>query len=554
MYHLLNQYLHSPATLCMGADLQQISFSSFWQDVAEQAQQFQQLPQQQWALWQTDSYEFLVLFFAILVAEKTLILPPNRVVALEKQLQAEDIYFAERQPIHVFQSVKMTTLSQPFFENSQIVFFTSGSTGQPKKIPRSLQQLMYEVVGLNDSFHLPQKIMAIATVSHQHIYGLLFKLLWPLTTGRSFYRDQVQYPEMVVQIQQCLANCGFPNVLIASPALLKRWTIDIPLLHCEMVYSSGGKLESGVRTQINVPITEIFGSSETGGIAYRDEDDALWTPFADVEVHLDDNQQLMMRSPHAAELQWMLTGDRAEFSEPMTTKSQFRLLGRVDRIVKLEEKRISLDQVEQQLLTLGEIEQAHVMLIQHGQRQLLACVAVLSEKSRQQLQQTGKLSIISKLKQQLELSLERLAIPRQWRFLTQLPLNSQSKLNHHDIQLLFADMIFPVVLQQQVSNKQLQLLLEFPAELQCFKGHFPEHPIFAGVGQIGFVQHFARQYWADLKACSGYEQLKFQDLIRPYSVLQLQLKRAEHKVHFELRHAEKMIASGRLLFRFEDNT
>ncbi|MBK5647437.1 MAG: hypothetical protein I4N51_10380 [Acinetobacter sp.] len=48
-----------------------------------------------WALWQNDSYDFLVLFFAVLLADKQVILPPNRVRDLEKSLAAQNIYFIE---------------------------------------------------------------------------------------------------------------------------------------------------------------------------------------------------------------------------------------------------------------------------------------------------------------------------------------------------------------------------------------------------------------------------------------------------------------------------
>ncbi len=45
-----------------------------------------------------------------------------------------------------------------------------------------------------------------------------------------------------------------------------------------------------------------------------------------------------------------------------------------------------------------------------------------------------------------------------------------------------------------------------------------------------------------------FEQLKFQDLIKPFMVLQLKLTRKLHKVSFELTHADQTLASGRLLF------
>lgn len=381
---------------------------------------------------------------------------------------------------------------------------------------------------------------------------MLFKLLLPLASGRSFYSPQLAFPEDVVTVQQKLKIIQCENYVISSPALLKRWTNDVVLEDCQYVYSSGGKLESGVRPYLNRPIVEVLGSSETGGIAHRQQDDALWTPFANVEIQITAQEELGVKTNHAFTEDWIFTGDRAVAVDATQRKSAFQLLGRLDRIVKLEEKRLSLDAIEQKILSLDEVVECHTLLLEKEHRQILACVAVLTESAQQALVQGSKASFVAQLKQQLTDKLEGIAIPRQWRFLSQLPRNTQSKLNKHAMQALFQPLMIPVVLQQQQNAEHAEFQLEFPPELECFKGHFPNYPIYPGVGQIGFIQHFAKQTWADLAWCNGYEQLKFQDLIKPFAVVELTLARKQHKVHFEMRTAEKILASGRLLFVLEN--
>lgn len=546
-------HLNSSRTLCIQTDLQQITFQDFWRDAAEQSLYIRQLKTPVWALWEQDSYEFLVLLLAALQAGKQVLLPPNRVSDLEKELAAEQVYFLQRQPrtAESYQPQVLEDffhLDEAFLSQAQVYFYTSGSTGQPKKIPRTLQQLFNEVCGLHASFDLPEQTVAIATVSHQHIYGLLFKLLWPLASGRSFYQQQVAFPEDVADIQKNIAPLQLANYVISSPALLKRWTDDVRLQDCITVYSSGGKLEAGVRPYLNSPITEVFGSSETGGIAYRQQDDALWTPFANVGIQAAEQQELAVKTNHAFSTDWILTGDKIELTEAGNPKSPFRLLGRLDRIVKLEEKRLSLDAVESKITELDAVLQCHALVYEKEHRQILAAVAVLSDEARQRLQQMGKAAFTAQLKKQLSEKLESIAIPRQWRFLTQMPQNAQSKLNKQYLKSLFQPMQLPVVLGVQIASEQIQYHLEFSPELECFKGHFPDFPIYPGVGQIGFIQHFAKQHWADLHWCNGFEQLKFQDLIRPYQCVELVLSRKAHKVSFELKYAEKTLASGRLLF------
>ncbi|TCB68731.1 AMP-binding protein [Acinetobacter sp. ANC 4178] len=541
-------HIHSSRPLCVQADLSLISFQAFWSDVAEQAEQIQHLNQTVWALWEQDSYEFLVLLFAALQAGKQVLLPPHRVSDLEKELAEQQIYFLKRLPSSTVTPNFELQFDDAFLNRAQLYFYTSGSTGQPKKIPRTLQQLFNEVYGLEASFDLPEQAVAIATVSHQHIYGLLFKLLWPLASGRSFYQKQLAFPEDVVDLQKKIAHLQLPNYVISSPALLKRWTTDVVLNDCHRVYSSGGKLDAGVRPLLNRPITEVFGSSETGGIAHRQADDALWTPFANVEIKCADQQELAVKTNHAFSADWILTGDKVQVVDADNPKSPFQLLGRLDRIVKLEEKRLSLDAIEIKIAELDEIRQCHVLIHEKEQRQILAVVAVLTEDARAVLIKKGKAAFTAQLKKQLQQKLESIAIPRQWRFLTQMPQNAQSKLNQQYLKSLFQPMSLPVVLTQQSQDAQISYALEFIPELECFKGHFPNFPIYPGVGQIGFIQHFAKQNWADLLWCNGFEQLKFQGLIQPYQTVELLLSRKAHKVSFELKNHDKILASGRLLF------
>ena len=68
-------------------------------------------------------------------------------------------------------------------DKSVITFFTSGSTGKPKEIEKTVSQLECEIKELQKMW--PCRYASFySTVSHQHIYGLLFSLLWPVCAGR----------------------------------------------------------------------------------------------------------------------------------------------------------------------------------------------------------------------------------------------------------------------------------------------------------------------------------------------------------------------------------
>src|SRR6185312_17141298 len=69
-------------------------------------------------------------------------------------------------------------------ERSRIDFFTSGSTGEMKRIEKSAALLEREAHVLDRLWgELLADARIYGTVSHQHIFGLTFKVMWPLLAG-----------------------------------------------------------------------------------------------------------------------------------------------------------------------------------------------------------------------------------------------------------------------------------------------------------------------------------------------------------------------------------
>ncbi|KAA8733853.1 AMP-binding protein [Acinetobacter qingfengensis] len=547
MISQLVKNFHSQKPLIID-DQGQIVFADFWQRVTEQYVYLKQQPEHRFALWSDDSYAFLSWLWAAILADKSLVLPPHRISQLEQDFAEQGIIFIDDHCVvdTVAQRIDHLDINwQQQLDKAQLIFFTSGSTGQPKHIPRSMRQLLTEVATLTQYFSFQTAITMLASVSHQHIYGILFKVLLPLWAGQSFYRYQLLYPEHIVQVQQRLCTLGQQHYLIASPALLKRCvgTFDFEL--SSLILSSGGQLDRGIRAYYPQPIVEILGSSETGGIAIRRQDDDVWQPMLDVDVRVDDSQQLWVKTAHAFSPDWIATGDLAKFNG-----KSLQLLGRSDRIVKLEEKRISLDQIEQTVLRLSQIAQCHVTLTKHQQRDFVSIVIVLHAQQRHLLCTQGKKAMIEQLKSQLQGQLESIAMPRLWRFVEEISRNTQAKISKQWIEQLFQPLYYPVIHQQQLAQDQADYRLEFIAEMACFKGHFKDFPVYPGVAQLGLMIHFSRQNWTDLQDCLGYEQLKFQGLIRPYDVLDLHLQRDGHKINFNLHNQQQQrVAGGRILFQ-----
>ena len=269
----------------------------------------------------------------------------------------------------------------------QLSLCTSGSSGEPKRIDKNLRQLANEVEALEQLWgaDLGQACI-IGSVATQHIYGLLFRVLWPLCAGRPFVRKQLAFPE---DLQR--ASREHPAFAwVASPALLKRMgdNLDWPALSAvRRVFSSGGALPAEAAQSLHERLrqwpTEILGSSETGGIAWRQGHD-LWQPFADVELSQDSDGALLIASPYLPAGHIEHTADAARIA----ADGRFELLGRLDRIVKLEEKRISLPMLEKALTDHDWVAEARLGVVQEN-RASLGALLVLSGRWPACLAQSG---------------------------------------------------------------------------------------------------------------------------------------------------------------------
>lgn len=393
-------------------------------------------PGARWALCFDDSLLFTQALLACALGGYQAILPGHQRLAGLQALQAQfDGLLTDGEPPGAALAVPQLRLpllvaddeleadgAALLPEHLDLTLFSSGSTGEPKAIPKAWPQLEAE---LRVQMALWGERLAdsrvLASVSHQHIYGLLFRILLPLALGRPFDRRSIDYPEQ-------LALQTAPWCLIASPAFLSRLDPAIPAAGCRLIVSSGGPLQPGDAQQAKLLLgqlpVEIFGSSETGGIGWRQRHQVQtpWTTLPGVEVRVGPDQGLLLRSPFLAEDDWLACADRI-----LMTGAGFELLGRQDRVVKLEEKRISLDEVEARLQGLAEVEAAAVLPLQQGQRQILGAVLVLSEAGTARWAELGPGRFLLALRQQLRPWLEPVALPRSVRRVEQMPVNAQGK-------------------------------------------------------------------------------------------------------------------------------
>lgn len=426
---------------------------------------------------------------------------------------------------------------------------TSGSSGEPKLIEKRLRQLANEVSALERLWGAELgDACIIGSVAAQHIYGLLFRVLWPLCAGRSFVRQQLPFPEDLQRASREHESFAW----VASPALLKRMGDNLDWSHLSVVrrvFSSGGALPADAAASLHQRLgqwpSEILGSSETGGIAWR-QGDPLWRAFDDVTLSQDADGALRIKSPYLPSGHVEQTADAVRFLED----GRFELLGRLDRIVKLEEKRISLPLLEQALATHEWVSEARLGVVREN-RASLGALVVLSASGVHALRNQGRRALTRALREHLVPHCEALALPRRWRLLGHLPLNAQGKLPQALIETLLVSprTQAPDLVAQEQHDEEWRLELIVPLDLAHFPGHFPGTPILPGVVQVDWAMNLSQRLMELPPRFAGMEVLKFQQLVRPGDRISLTLRfdPERSKLHFAYRNGEAACSSGRIL-------
>jgi acyl-coenzyme A synthetase/AMP-(fatty) acid ligase len=417
------------------------TWSDFVMECGEWKAALQPLGVKRIALYLPESWDFACALFGAWSLGLQVSLPGDALPDTCEQLRPSVDAFIGALPGAALASVPSAAATLPGWPKLAQVgtclsVFTSGSTGKPEAFTKTFAQLDAELLCLEQAFGERLSSSAVlATVSHQHIYGLLFKVLWPLCAGRPLLSQTLFYPEEILA-----AARGFTSVaLISSPAHLKRLPehLDWSAVRGQWtaVFSSGGPLPWPAaelcRNLLGQAPLEIYGSSETGGVAWRQRraEQEPWRPFTDTTVELEaDSGTLRVRSPKLASADWFQTPDRAQWLDGGT----FELLGRQDRILKIEEKRISLNAIEAAITGSGLVKEASVLPLP-GERESLGAALVLSPAGAA----LDAKALHEQLRQAVAARVERVGVPKRWRAVEALPVNAQGKSTLADLQRLF---------------------------------------------------------------------------------------------------------------------
>ena len=384
-------------------------------------------------LCQHDLYAFSLSFLASLVLGKKLSIFSNEKSEDWLSLNQNSLKLSDDFPLKMNGPKYLDDLSVS--QDFLAYFYTSGSSGQAKKVPKTFANLFLEAKGLENLFtELRETKFVISSVSHNHIYGFLFRFLWPMLSGRKVLLEEIVYHEDLLK-----TSIENDCIFLSSPAFLKRLDNEIkPVKNVSAIFSSGGLLSKEVSDQtlsiLHTRPIEVFGSTETGGVAYRQQSNpqSLWIKFPDVEISSTQDSLLKVSSPFIFEKEFVM-GDMFQ----LHANAEFEVLGRADRIAKVEEKRVSLVAIEKCLNSLALVQDSAVIFLEDGVRQQTCAAIVLSLEGQSLKQQMGDYSFKRILRQELSKHFDLVVVPKRFRFVAELPYNSQSKILFNDVRSLF---------------------------------------------------------------------------------------------------------------------
>ncbi|HET7912012.1 MAG TPA: AMP-binding protein [Pseudolabrys sp.] len=515
------------------------------------------------ALYHTDAVEFAAALFGGWHGSKKIYLPADNLPGTCEGLHSKvDGYLGEFEP--VWNPVNLpeecgtdgaTDFARLDGDFPGLVLYTSGTTGAAQPIEKKLTQMAAEVSTLEATFGaLLGTAEILSTVSHQHIYGLLFNVLWPLTAGRALHARTLAFIEELATVDR---ECA----LVSSPAHLKRlpesplWASIAKRLRA--VFSSGGPLPLEVAQETrrllgHMPM-EVYGSSETGGIAWRRqhaESGIAWTPFCGADWRIDPTERVLeVRSPNLPDREWFRTADLAT----SVADGQFILNGRIDRIAKIEGKRISLKAIEGLLSSSPLVSSVRALALE-GARQRIAVFIVPSDEGRCRLASCGRRGVNRVLRALLSNSIEPVALPRLWRYLDALPTNAQGKITHLALMASLerepAVQTTPCRRLVQKSAHRAVFQLTGPSNLLYFDGHFPGQPILPGVVQLDWVIRIGRECFELPAEFRAVRALKFRRVIPPNLpfTLELDYRPDTGMLDFKILSDFGNHASGRVVF------
>ncbi len=254
------------------------------------------------------------------------------------------------------------------------VFFTSGTTGVPTGAIKREQNIQGELDALAKLFKEEAFERVIVTVPFVHIYGFLSGVMLPQRLGCEVLFKEEYWPQDLLKLHE-----DKKTLVVTTPVYLKsllRLRRDHDLSNVLFLSSTGLLLEDEIQQfqdKYNSRIYQLFGSTETGGIAVKKGTQTLWEPLEGVHISQNHEGVMIVNSPylstHLFEENVFLMPRPYMTTDIIERKGNtFKLLGRLNDIIKISGKRISILELEALLEKHLSVKEALIRIVHDSKR------------------------------------------------------------------------------------------------------------------------------------------------------------------------------------------
>ena len=510
-------------------------------------------------------YEFMVIFFTALLAKKKVCLLNTNKYAYIKDLFNDDTLFisdTSETQLNISQLLcaaanatntdvidcavlKGLTINP----TADIHFYTSGSTGKPKIIEKKFSHLEREVEELFACFGEDiTDSLFLTSVFHYHVYGFLFYVLLPFAVQCPIFSNRINY------LETCAGFSSWKKItFVSSPAFLKR-IVKIPLTPSTQwtVFSSAGALDAAGSSNcadiFGTEAIEIYGSTETGGIAWRKQKtNPLWCPFPCVSISAAPDNTFTARSPY---FDGTVTGGDLI---ACTDEGLFTLLGRVDSTVKIEGRRIDLKDIDAKLLALSDCADCHTIYHKTNHReQTVSFIVLKKDTPLYTLYLEDEQAAKKHIQDYLYTYFDKTLAPRKIYILDAIPKNAMGKINHAQLESLLNRAAPYEYTAQPIrftdGHYSVKIDISFPEESRFFNGHFDGFHIVPAVAQVKTALDISKKLFSHSLYIKTAKKLKYTNMIHPGMplILSLDFFPQGKKLSFSFSDADKTYSSGTL--------
>ena len=383
----------------------------------------------------TSRYVFLVGFAAAILRRQLTLLPQGRAPQILRRIvndypnsygltdqndMIEGIESLSIQPLIGQASWPGEIPSVPLNQVVAIAF-TSGSTGQPmpnKKTWGALTAVAY-TTGARLGIKGGERAAVVATVPHQHMFGLEASVMLPVMHGLAMHAGRPLFP---ADIRSALADVTGQRILVTTPLHLRVCVTEgVRVPPVALILSATAplsrRLAQEAEEHFQTEVHEIFGFAEAGSVAERRTINGdSWRPLDGVRLQPDEKRW----NVHADYLQAPV---RVPDRITVDAQGMFVVHGREADQVNVAGHRVSLGHLNQKLLEIDGVQDGVFFLPEEGSDPVTRLMAFVVA--------PGKTS--EEIQRALRMYIDPVFLPRPLVCVPSLPRNATGKLPRESV-------------------------------------------------------------------------------------------------------------------------